>query len=49
MSTNLLVDRFAGHADARPAFTICMDPTEPGNLYRALPPEVALVIEPECS
>jgi hypothetical protein len=40
---------FGRGPDAKPALRIRMDATEAGDLYRALPPEVALVIEPDCS
>jgi hypothetical protein len=40
---------FGRDAEAKPALRIRMDATEAGDLYRALPPEVALVIEPDCT
>lgn len=39
---------FGRESDAKAALRIRMDAMEAGDLYRALPPEVALVIEPDC-
>jgi hypothetical protein len=40
---------FGDDAAGKPALRIRMDATEAGDLYRALPSGVALVIEPDCS
>ena len=40
---------FGREAEAKPALRISMDAKEAGDLYRALPPDVALVIEPTCT
>jgi hypothetical protein len=40
---------FGREPEAKPALRIRMEPTEAGDFYRALPPDVALVIEPDCS
>jgi hypothetical protein len=45
----LIAGWFGRDPEAKPALRIRMDPTEAGDLYRALPPEIALVIEPACS
>jgi hypothetical protein len=40
---------FGRESEAKPALRVRMDPVEAGDLYRALPPEIALVIEPDCA
>ena len=39
---------FGRESEAKPALRIRMEAMEAGDLYRALPPEIALVIEPDC-
>ena len=39
---------FGRDSDAKPALRIRMEATEAGDFYRALPPDVALVIAPAC-
>jgi len=39
---------FGDDAEAKPALRVGMEATEAGDLYRALPPDIALVIEPDC-